>query len=88
MYCRRPVFPLPPATTVPAELMLSTPITVVPPTASLAFVKEKEKFLYWQGPKKCPEYCLQSGEIYYDRTTRAENEDASWEKKSVAYDEL
>lgn len=25
--------------------------------------------------------CLQSGEIYYDRTTRAENEDASWKKK-------
>lgn len=79
MYCRCPVFLLPPATSVPAVLMLPagtpTPVTVVLPTPLIAFVKEK--FLYWQGPKKCPEYRLQSGEIYYDRTTRAENEDAS-----------
>lgn len=92
MYCTCPVFLLPPATTVPAVLMLPlgapTPGTVVLPTPSLAFFKEKGKLLYWQGPKKYPEYCLQSAEIYYDRTTRAENEDASGKKNAVAYDEL
>lgn len=62
---------------LPAVLTLPTPVVVILPTPSLAFVKEKERLLYWQGPKKCPEYCLQSGEeVFYERTIRAENEDA------------
>lgn len=83
MYCRCPVFLLPPATTVPAVLVLPagapTPVTVVLPHSLADFCQRKTSVL--AGTKKMSWNCLQSGEIYYDRTKRAENEDASWKKK-------
>lgn len=56
-----------------------TPVTVVLPHSLADFCQRKTSVL--AGTKKMSWNCLQSGEIYYDRTKRAENEDASWKKK-------
>lgn len=58
------------------------------PAPSLAFIKEKDKTSVLTRTKTSPEYCLQSAEIYYGRTIRAENEDALGKNSAVAYDGL
>lgn len=91
MYCRCPAFLLAPATAVPAELTLNeVPLLglwlyLLP---HWLFSKKKDKTFILRRMKRRPRYCLQSAEIYYDRTMKAENENAPGKNNAVAYDGL
>lgn len=52
------------------------------------YQKIKDKTSALTRTKKSPEHCLQSAEIYYDRTIRAENEDAPGKNNAISYDGL